>query len=381
MNSYIPFNKPFHCENEILNIRDAFLRDHVSGNGYYTKQCQQFFETRYHLKKCFLTTSCTDALEMCALLLRIKEGDEVIMPSFTFVSTALAFVRQGAVIKFVDSRKDFPGMDESKIESQISSRTKAIIVVHYAGIACDMDVVMDIARRYHLYVVEDAAQCIESSYRRKPLGGIGHLGCFSFHETKNIHCGEGGMLIVNDESLIGCAEKIWEKGTNRAEYFRNQVNKYEWVETGSSFLPSDILAAMLFAQLENIDQVQKRRIKVWEKYYSFFEARKSEFEIMIPHIPDYATNNGHIFWIVLQSSLQRDQLISYLDQQSVQSVFHYQSLHTSLFYRSKNSEIPSLPQAELLSGCLVRLPIYFDLMENEVDYICSKIFDFLNNLI
>jgi dTDP-4-amino-4,6-dideoxygalactose transaminase len=378
MDHNIPFNEPFHCDEEITYLKDVYSRNHVSGNGYYTKMCHQFFESNYHFKKCFLTTSCTDALEMCALLLNIEKGDEVIMPSFTFVSTALAFVRQGATIKFIDSRIDFPGMDENQIEENISARTKAIVVVHYAGIACDMDRVMDIARRYGLYVIEDAAQCINGYYKSKPLGGIGHFGCFSFHETKNVHCGEGGMLIINDESFIGRAEKIWEKGTNRAEYFRNEVNKYEWVDTGSSFLPSDILAAMLFAQLEKIDVIQERRIAIWKRYYDFFSSKKDKMGVIIPTLPEYASNNGHIFWLVLESSIERDKLITHLHEKSIHSVFHYQSLHASKFYRSIYPEIPCLSQSEMLSQCLLRLPLYYSLTNEEVDFICNAIDNFFN---
>lgn len=369
----IPFNKPFHFEEELNYIKDTFSRNHVSGNGFYTRLCQRFFEDRYQFRKCFLTTSCTDALEMCALLLNIEKGDEVIMPSFTFVSTALAFTRQGATLKFVDSRADFPGMDESQIEKCITPRTRAIVVVHYAGFSCDMDVVMEIANRYGLFVVEDAAQSIESFYKGKPLGGIGHFGCFSFHETKNIHCGEGGMLVVNDETFISRAEKIWEKGTNRAEYFRNQVNKYEWVDTGSSFLPSDILAAMLFAQLKNIETIQQRRVEIWNRYNAGLSFLKERFEVEIPLIYDYASNNGHIFWIVLKDSTERDKLITYLDKNEIRSVFHYQALHASSYYLSLGNQTVFLPNAERFSSNLLRLPLYFSLKDDEVDYICLNI--------
>jgi len=372
MANRIPFNKPYHCEKEITYIKDAFERNHVSGNGFYTKKCHQFFEENFHFRKCLLTTSCTDALEMCALLLNIEKGDEVIMPSFTFVSTALAFARQGATIRFVDSRDDFPGMDEEQIERNITQHTKAIVVVHYAGIACDMDKVMDIAHRHNLHVIEDAAQCIGSYYKGKQLGAIGHLGCFSFHETKNIHCGEGGMLAINDESFVERAERLWEKGTNRAEYFRNQVNKYEWVDTGSSFLPSDILAAMLFAQLESIGHIQQRRVEIWNRYNTSLSFLKERFDIEIPHLPDYATNNGHIFWIVLRNSTQRDKLIAYLDKNEIHTVFHYQALHASPFCTSHNNGTFHLPLSEEYSERLLRLPLFFSLTNVEIDYICSK---------
>ncbi|MCF8360280.1 MAG: dTDP-4-amino-4,6-dideoxygalactose transaminase [Prolixibacteraceae bacterium] len=373
--SKLSFNKPFHCETEFDYIRDAFKRNHVSGNGYYTKLCHRFFENRYGFKKCFLTTSGTDALEMCALLLDIEKDDEVIMPSFTFVSSALAFVRQGAKIRFIDSQQDFPGMDERLIENEITDKTKAIVVVHYAGIACNMNKVMDIAQRHNLYVVEDAAQCIDSFYNKKPLGGIGHLGCFSFHETKNIHCGEGGMLIVNDEKFVRRAEKIWEKGTNRVDFHRNEVSKYEWVETGSSFLPSDILAAMLFAQLEKMDEIQNRRKRIWERYHAFFSMSIPE-GISYPSLPAYATNNGHLFWLILKDKQQRDQLLNYYKSKGIHAVFHYQSLHASAFYRSVAKDIPCLPYAEKFSVCLIRLPLHFYLTFDDVDYICNETLNF-----
>jgi dTDP-4-amino-4,6-dideoxygalactose transaminase len=375
----IPFNKPYHCNEEIVNINDAFLRNHVSGNGFYTKKCHHYFEENFQFNKCFLTTSCTDALEMCALLLNLQKGDEIIMPYFTFVSTALAFVRQGATIKFVDSRSDFPGMDETQIEKLISSRTKAIVVVHYAGIACNMDFIMELAERHNLVVIEDAAQCIDSYYNGKPLGSIGHLGCFSFHETKNIHCGEGGMLVVNDNSFVSRAEKLWEKGTNRAEYFRNQVNKYEWVDMGSSFLPSDILAAMLFAQLEKINTIQQRRVEIWDRYFRFFSQNEHQFEIEIPFLPAYATNNGHMFWIVLKDPSERERLIHYLDSCSIHAVFHYQSLHASQYYSSLISEPIILANAEKYSSQLLRLPLFYSLNDDEVDYICKTSKQFFSN--
>ncbi|WP_291861834.1 dTDP-4-amino-4,6-dideoxygalactose transaminase, partial [Marinilabilia sp.] len=256
----INFNKPHITGKEVHYIYDAVATGHISGNGKYTKLCQQYFEERWGFKKTLLTTSCTDALEMAALLLDIQPGDEVILPSYTFVSTALAFVRQGAVLRFVDSRNDHPGIDESQIESLINSKTKAIVPVHYAGVACDMGKIMEIANKYNIFVVEDAAQGIDSYFKGPsltlPLGSIGHLGCFSFHETKNIQCGEGGLLAINDDRFLRRAEIIWEKGTNRAEFFRGEVNKYGWVDTGSSFLPGEVTAAFLWAQLEELEKIQ-----------------------------------------------------------------------------------------------------------------------------
>jgi dTDP-4-amino-4,6-dideoxygalactose transaminase len=271
-NRYTPFNKPYLIGKEVQYLQEAVATGHISGNGLFTKKCQHFFETRFGFKKTLLTTSCTDALEMCAMLLDIQTGDEVIMPSYTFVSTALAFVRQGARIVFADSRDDHPGIDEQAIEALITKRTKAIVVVHYAGVACDMDLVMQLAKAHDLWVVEDAAQAIDSYYTgtdgvKKPLGSIGHLGAFSFHETKNIQCGEGGLLAINDERFMERAEILWEKGTNRASFFRGEINKYGWVDTGSSFLPNELTASFLYAQLEQLEAIQQRRREIWDWYY------------------------------------------------------------------------------------------------------------------
>src|SRR5664280_1420296 len=308
----IPFNKPFLTGREFEYINDAVSRGKISGNGYYTQKCHEFFQERYGFKKCLLTTSCTDALEMAAILCNIMPGDEVIIPSYTFVSTANAFVLRGAKIVFADSREDHPGIDENKIESLITSRTKVILPVHYAGVACEMDKIMDVAKRHNLFVVEDAAQAIDSYYKGKPLGGIGHLGCFSFHETKNIQCGEGGMLVINDERFCKRAEIIWEKGTNRAEFFRGEVNKYGWVDIGSSFLPSEVIAAFLWAQIEHLDEIQTKRKEHWNRYYDALKplADKGCFQLSI--IPSYATNNAHMFYLVCISLEDRSNLITYL---------------------------------------------------------------------
>lgn len=370
----IPFNKPYLTGKEVHYIYDAVASGHISGNGKYTKLCQQFFENRYGFKKCLLTTSCTDALEMTAILCNIQPGDEVIIPSYTFVSTALAFVRQGAKIVFIDSRVDHPGMDESKIEQLITSQTKAIVVVHYAGIACDMDKVMSIADKYKLFVVEDAAQAIDSFYKGKPLGGIGHFGCFSFHETKNIQCGEGGMLVVNDEFYTKRAEIIWEKGTNRAEFFRGEVNKYGWVDIGSSFLPSEITAAFLWAQLEELDKIQHHRKEIWKSYFNgLFEWAKRK-GIQLPTIPENTTNNGHMFYLVCPTPLFREKLIKQLKENGIYSVFHYLSLHKSAYYLEKHDG-RDLPETDRYSDCLVRLPMYYDIQPHDIE----KILTFLLN--
>lgn len=373
----IPFNKPYIVGNEMKYIKDAVDKGHLSGNGNYTKMCHEVFKERYGFKKCLLTTSCTDALEMCALLLDIKPGDEVIVPSYTFVSTALAFVRQGAKIIFADSRSDHPGIDEDKIEELITSQTKAVVPVHYAGIACDMDKIMDIANRYNLFVVEDAAQAIDSYYIgkdgiKRALGTIGHLSTFSFHETKNIQSGEGGMLGINDERFITRAEIIWEKGTNRAEFFRGEVNKYGWVDIGSSFLPSEITAAFLWAQLENVDLIQKRRKEIFNIYLNGLSKIAEMGKIELPYIPGYATNNGHMFYIVCRDLEHRDTIISELKRNGIMAVFHYLSLHKSDFY-AKNYTGEILKNSDLYTDTLLRLPLYFELTDGELNSIINVI--------
>ncbi|MEO1022076.1 MAG: dTDP-4-amino-4,6-dideoxygalactose transaminase [Bacteroidota bacterium] len=361
----IPFNKPFITGNELHYIQDAVDEGHISGNGKYTKKTQQYFEERYGFNKCLLTTSCTDALEMAAILLDIGPGDEVIMPSFTFVSTANAFLLRGATIRFVDSREDHPGIDEDAIEELITSQTKAIVVVHYAGIACDMDKVMAIAEAHNVFVVEDAAQAIESYYyhidgTRSPLGSIGHLGAFSFHETKNISAGEGGMLTVNDDRFAERAEIIWEKGTNRASFFRGEVNKYGWVDIGSSFLPSELNAAFLFAQLMNIDLIQEKRRSLWDRYEFGLKELTHRLKIKRPYIPEFATNNAHMYYLVCDSEAQRTAFLHFLKEQGILSVFHYQSLHESPFFNQLHDG-RALPNTIRYSNQLVRMPLFFEL--------------------
>ncbi|NBC03931.1 MAG: dTDP-4-amino-4,6-dideoxygalactose transaminase [Bacteroidetes bacterium] len=368
----IPFNKPHLTGNETAYIKEAVSSGKISGNGTFTKKCQAFFRERYGFKKALLTTSCTDALEMCALLADIQPGDEVIIPSYTFVSTALAFIRQGAVIKFADSRPDHPGIDEESIESLISDRTKAIVPVHYAGIACDMDLIMNLANQYDLLVIEDAAQAIESNYKGQSLGSIGHLAAFSFHETKNINAGEGGLLAINDDRFIGRSEIIWEKGTNRAAFFRGEIDKYGWVDTGSSFLPSELTAAFLWAQIENLEKIQQRRKQIWNLYYDRLSILKHDFGIQLPVIPDYATNNGHMFYLVCKSEEQRIGLIDYLMNSNILAVFHYQSLHKSNYYKDRY-EGPELPNADKYTDRLVRLPFYYMLSDDEIERITDLV--------
>ena len=356
----IPFNKPFITGKEINYILDAVSTGHLSGNGKYTKLCQSYFENSLNVKKALLTTSCTDALEMAAILLNIKSGDEVIIPSFTFVSTALAFIRQGAKIIFADSRNDHPGMDENSIEALITEKTKAIVPVHYAGVSCDMDLIMKIARKYNLFVVEDAAQAIDSFYNNQPLGSIGTLGCFSFHETKNIQCGEGGLLIINDEQFLARSEIIWEKGTNRAQFFRGEVNKYGWVDIGSSFLPSDISAGFLYAQIEDLISIQSKRKQIWNAYFNGLKEWANYSNVQMPFIPSYASNNGHMFYIVCPTLEFRNSLITYLKENNIYSVFHYQSLHKSEYFYKQHDD-RRLEYADKYSDCLLRLPFFYDL--------------------
>ena len=374
----IPFNKPFLTGKEAHYMYQAVFSGKISGNGMFTKKCQSFFESRYGFKKCLMTTSCSDALEMAAILCDVQPGDEVIVPSYTFVSSALAFVRQGAKIVFADSCENNPNIDADKIEALITPKTKVIVPVHYAGVACDMDKIMDIAHRHNLLVVEDAAQSIDSYYKGKPLGGIGHFGCFSFHETKNVISGEGGLLVINDDRFIRRSEIIWEKGTNRSEFFRGEVNKYGWVDTGSSFLPAEIISAFLYAQLENLDMIQDRRKAIWQKYHEGLKDLADKGFFTMPDIPEYATNNAHMFYIVCRSLDERSALIQYLKEHEVLSVFHYLSLHKSDYYLNHYTDRPELLNCDRYADCLVRLPMFYELTDQEVCTIVKSIHDFYN---
>lgn len=361
----IPFNKPYLTGKESLYIEEAVKLGKISGNGIFTKKCQTFFEKRFGFNKCLLTTSCTDALEMAALLLNIQPGDEVIMPSYTFVSTANAFVLRGATIIFADSKKEHPGIDEDSLENLITSKTRAVVPVHYAGVACNMDLIMDLASKYNIFVVEDAAQAIGGYYtgrdgNKKALGSIGHLAAFSFHETKNIISGEGGMLVINDKRFEERAEIIWEKGTNRAQFFRGEINKYEWVDVGSSFLPSEITAAFLWAQLENIDDILKKRIEFWNIYERELTSWSKDLRIVLPIIPDYSNNNAHMFYLICHSQMQRSDLIVHLKRNSILAVSHYLSLHSSPYYK-KNHDGRNLINSDNYTHKLLRLPMFYEL--------------------
>ena len=375
----INFNQPHLTGKEAHYMYEAVSAGKLSGNGRFTKACQAWFENRYGFRKTLLTTSGTDALEMCAMLCELKPGDEVIVPSYTFVSTALAFLREGAKVVFADSMKRNPNIDAETLEAIITPRTKVIVPVHYAGVACDMNAIMEVANRHNLLVVEDAAQAIDSYYRspitnqQSPLGSIGHLAAFSFHETKNITAGgEGGLLVVNDERYMRRAEILWEKGTNRAEFFRGEVNKYGWVDMGSSFLPSEVNAAFLWAQLENIDDIQTKRKALWNTYWERLLPLAEQGKFTLPDIPDYATNNAHMFYLVLPDLEARTGLIKFLKENGVCAVFHYLSLHSSEYYKHKHDG-RELPQCDRYADCLVRLPLFYDLGIDEVKHICDLI--------
>jgi len=407
----IPFNKPYLTGKEAHYMYEAVFTGKLSGNGMFTQRCQAYFEKRYNFKKCLLTTSCTDALEMAAILCDVQPGDEVIIPSYTFVSTALAFVRQGAKIVFADSQSEHPNIDADKIESLITPKTKVIVPVHYAGMACDMDKIMALADKYNLLVVEDAAQAVDSFYdplppkgglerksesveiiatsenktkpsisnscsplgvRGRSLGSIGHLAAFSFHETKNLISGEGGMLAINDERFIHRAEIIWEKGTNRAEFFRGEVNKYGWVDIGSSFLPSEVIAAFLWAQIEHLDEIQNKRKEHWNRYYEAFKPLADKGYFKLPQIPTYATNNAHMFYLVCPSLEVRTKLINVLKQNEILAVFHYLSLHSSPYYAEKHDG-RVLANCDKFADCLVRLPLFYELSIEDLDKIIVTI--------
>jgi dTDP-4-amino-4,6-dideoxygalactose transaminase len=374
----IPFNKPYLAGNELNYIQEAVAYGKISGDGIFTKKCHDFFNKKFGFKKSLLTTSCTDALEMAAILSGIEPGDEVIAPSYTFVSTVNPFILRGAKIVFADSHTFNPNIDESKIESLVSVKTKAIVVVHYAGIACNMDVIMNVAQRHNLIVIEDAAQAIDSYFNGKPLGSFGAISAFSFHETKNIISGEGGMAVINNENYFERAEIIREKGTNRSKFFRGEIDKYGWVDIGSSFLPSDIIAAYLYGQLEKMEAIQHRRKQIWEGY-SMQLSGLVDLGIVLPVIPIYATNNAHMFYIVLRSLDERSKFLHHLKGNGIHAVFHYQSLHESDYFIQYHDG-RDLIQSNRYSDCLVRLPLFYDLKDEEVDFICEKVISYFRVL-
>ena len=372
----VPFNQQHYTGKELQYIQDCMNSGRISGDGKYTTACQQFFEGKYHFKKTFLTTSCTDSLEMAALLLQIEPGDEVIAPSYAFVSTVNPFVLRGAKIIFADSLPDHPNADINHIKSLISPRTKAVVVVHYAGVAVDMDPLLTLSEKHGFAVVEDAAQAIDSWYLgregKKPLGACGDLGCFSFHETKNIMAGEGGMLSIANTEYSDRAEILREKGTNRSAFFRGQVDKYNWVDIGSSFLPSDIIAAFLYAQLENLEDIQQRRIYIWNRYFSNLQDLESAGYLKRPVLPSFATQNGHMFYILCRDLEERTRLIEHLKSAGINAVFHYISLHAAPYFQASHDGRP-LPETDRYTDTLLRLPLFYELQDEQVDYICDTI--------
>lgn len=373
----IPFNKPPYTGNEEKYVLESIKSSKISGDGDFTKKCHNWFEEKLQCKKTLLTTSCTHALEIAAILLDIQAGDEVIMPSYTFVSTANAFVLRGAKIVFVDIRPDTMNIDETKIEQAITDKTKAIVPVHYAGVACEMEAIMELANRYKLFVVEDAAQGMMSSYKGKALGTIGHLGAFSFHETKNYtSAGEGGLLIINDEKFVQRAEIIREKGTNRSLFFRGMVDKYSWVDVGSSYLMNDVSAAYLWGNLECADEINNDRLAIWQKYYDGLRELEKKGFIELPKIPDKCIQNAHMFYIKVKDLEERTALLEHLKDNEVNAVFHYVPLHSApagvKFGRFEGENIYTTSESEKL----IRLPMYYKLDDHETNKILETIYKF-----
>ena len=369
----VPFNKPFIVGKELFYISQAVMSGQLAGDGLFTKRCQTWLEENLGGRKVLLTHSCTAALEMAALLLDLGPGDEVVMPSFTFVSTASAFVMRGAVPRFVDIRPDFLNLDESLIEEAISERTRAIVPVHYAGVACEMDAIIAIAEKHDLAVVEDAAQGMLATYRGRSLGTIGNLGTYSFHETKNCISGEGGALVVNDERFVERAEILREKGTNRSKFFRGEVDKYSWVDLGSSYLPSELVAAFLLAQLEEAQIITKRRQDIFTRYLKSLHPLAEKGLLRLPRWPDYCEHNAHLFYLILNDEEIRDALQSHLRERGIHAVFHYVPLHTSKMGESFGYQPGDLPVTESISGRLLRLPFYFELEPTSQERVIAEI--------
>lgn len=369
----ISFNVPPYVGDEIEYIEKAVKNHKICGDGEFTKKCSKWMEKRFKSEKCLLTTSCTHALEMAAVLSEIKPGDEVIMPSYTFVSTADAFVQRGAKIIFVDIRPDTMNIDERLIEDAITERTKAIVPVHYAGVACEMDTIMDIAERHNLYVIEDAAQGVMSTYHGKALGTIGDFGCYSFHETKNYSMGEGGALMIHEPEFINPAEILREKGTNRSQFFRGEIDKYTWVDYGSSYLPSDMNAAYLYAQLKKAEEINNNRLKSWNLYYKLLTPLKEKGYIDLPYVPEGCIHNAHMFYIKTKNLEERTELIAYLKEHGVNAVFHYVPLHSSpagkKFGKFHGEDMYTTKESERL----LRLPLYYNIATEDVRTVVKQV--------
>jgi dTDP-4-amino-4,6-dideoxygalactose transaminase len=375
----IPFNLPFIVGKELFYISQAVLEGNLSGDGRFTRQCNEWIECKFGAKKVLLTHSCTAALEIAAILLNIGPDDEVIMPSFTFVSTANAFVLRGAIIKFIDIRPDTLNMDENLIEAAITEKTKAIVPVHYAGVGCEMDTIMEIARNHNLLVVEDAAQGVNATYKGRYLGTIGHLGTYSFHETKNFISGEGGALVLNDKRFVERAEIIREKGTNRKQFFRGEVDKYTWVDIGSSYLPSEMIAAFLCAQLEESETITRKRRAIYNYYMQELTPLQERGLVRLPSPPPECRNNAHLFYLIVSTqSHDRDRLISHLKSKNIEALFHYVPLHTSSMGRKMGCNQSDLPITEDLSARLIRLPCFFELTREKQDRVINEIYDFFS---
>jgi dTDP-4-amino-4,6-dideoxygalactose transaminase len=371
----IPFNRPDLSGNEAVYLKETLARKYLSGNGPFSQKCSAFFEQRYGIHKAFLTTSCTDALEMCALLLNLGPGDEVILPSFTFVSTANAFMLRGAELIFADSTADHPNVDLEQVEALVTDRTKVVVVVHYGGVACDMDRLKQITEPRGIKVVEDAAHAIDSYYKGKPLGTIGDLGTFSFHETKNLVAGEGGLLAVNDPALAHRAEILWEKGTNRCQFFRGEIDKYGWVDLGSSFLASELVAAVLWAQIERVEEIQSSRLQVWHRYLEIVQPGLDQGRVTTFSLPPYATNNAHLFALMCRDLEARTDLLNHLRARGVYATFHYQPLHSSPYFGDRYAGAP-LPQVQRYADCLLRLPLFSGMTPEELETICAALKDY-----
>jgi len=376
----IPFNKPFVAGKELYYIAQAVTLGNLAGDGYFTKQCSGLLEEQFRIQKVLMTPSCTAALEMAAILCELGPGDEVILPSYTFVSTANAIVRVGATPVFVDIRADTLNIDEQQIEEAITNKTKAIVPVHYAGVGCEMDKIMDIARKHNLLVIEDAAQGVGAYYNNRALGSIGHLGTYSFHETKNYICGEGGALCINDSGMIKRAEIIRDKGTNRSEFFRGEIDKYTWVDIGSSYVPSEIACAFLYAQLEMMRAIAERRKTIYRQYRTLLKPLEVQGLLSLPHIPEDCESNYHMFYILLSDREIRNAVIAHLKQHGIMAVFHFVPLHCSPMGQKLGRQFGDLSTTEELSGRLLRLPFYFEMTEGEQVYIVKYLTESLEKI-